>query len=507
MTDRATALKPFSWQDWESLIEDFQHGGARLTKWTSDYSITALVDLALSSLLKKDFPLKIPLLIFLEEYSLTLFSTPKPQNPSLHRLIEALRFAVQSPVDNFHITFAFKEQFMISTTCILISIDAFQVFDVKYVENVVELLLTVINRPNHGFDRHTRAIAAECLRQLEISYPCLLSDIAAHLWTLCQSERTHASQSYILLFTAVVYNIVNLKLNVSILNTSVPLVPFSVPQLMLGSNTGLNYKELRKAMAFFLESQQVFTPCGMLELLGMIMPVAVALELQPSMLKVQFFGMIYSFDPVLCHAVLMMYLNFFDAFDGQECEIAKRFMLVSKETQHFLVFRLLSVHWLLGLLNKLMLSIEVGKKKAIVELGLRIHLSVFDPLALKSLKLDLLAFCTIFLDILKSESALDGEIGEMKSVVKLFEDGLVSVSALKWLPPTSTETAVAFRTFHKFLIGASSHSNIDPSTTRFLMDSTIFHALQYVYQFSWEVGYDTILGPCAVNYSEEENVI
>lgn len=478
MTDRATALKPLSWQDWESLIEDFQHGGARLTKWTSDYSITALVDLALTSLLKKDFPLKIPLLIFLEEYSLTLFSTPKPQNPSLHRLIEALRFVVQSPVDNFHITFAFKEQFMISTTCILISIDAFQVFDVKYVENVVELLLTVINRPNHGFDRHTRAIATECLRQLEISYPCLLSDIAAHLWTLCQSERTHASQSYILLFTAVVYNIVNLKLNVSILNTSVPLVPFSVPQLMLGSNTGLNYKELRKAMAFFLESPQVFTPCGMLEFLGMIMPVAVALELQPSMLKVQFFGMIYSFDPVLRHAVLMMYLHFFDAFDGQECEIAKRLMLVSKETQHYLVFRLLSVHWLLGLLNKLMLSIEVVKKNAIIELGLRIHLSVFDPLALKSLKLDLLAFCTIFHDILKSESALDGEIGEKNSVVKLFEDGLVSVSALKWLPPSSTETAVAFRTFHKFLIGASSHSSIDPSTTRFIMDSTIFHALQ-----------------------------
>ncbi|KAF6151048.1 hypothetical protein GIB67_005863 [Kingdonia uniflora] len=32
------------------------------------------------------------------------------------------------------------------------------------------------------------------------------------------------------------------------------------------------------------------------------------------------------------------------------------------------------------------------------------------------------------------------------SVVKLFKDGLVSVSAFKWLPPWSTETAVAFRT-------------------------------------------------------------
>lgn len=69
-------------------------------------------------------------------------------------------------------------------------------------------------------------------------------------------------------------------------------------------------------------------------------------------------------------------------------------------------------------------------------------------------------------------------MGIGKSAAKLFEDGLVSVSAFKWLPPWSTETAVAFRAFHKFLIGASSHSDSDPSTTRTLMDSTIFHTLQ-----------------------------
>ncbi|TXG56869.1 hypothetical protein EZV62_018182 [Acer yangbiense] len=480
MADRAAAssLKPLSWQDWETLMEDFQYGGARLDKWTSDYPILTIVDLALSSLPKKDFPLKLSLLIFLEEFSLTFFSHPRPQNPSLDRLIGTLRFIIQSPVDNFQITYSFKEQIMISTTSILISIDAFQSYDIRYAENVIELLLTVINRPNHGLDRQTRAIACECLRQLEICYPGLLSDIAGHLWTLCQSERTHASQSYILLFTAVIYNVVNQKLNVSILNTSVPLVPFTAPQLMLPSSSGLNYKELRRAMAFLLEWPQVLTPCAMLEFLGMIMPVAVALELQPSMLKVQFFGMIYSFDPVLSHVVLIMCLHLFDALDGQEFDIVKRLMLVSKETQQYLVFRLLVVHWLLGFWNKLILRKETGKINSIVELGLRFHLSVFDPLALKALKLDLLAFCMVYLDILKSEGVSSEEVGHRKSVVKLFEDGLVSVAAYKWLPPSSTETAVAFRTFHKFLIGASSHSDTDPSTTRILMESTIFHTLQ-----------------------------
>ncbi|KAH9771432.1 AP-5 complex subunit beta-1 [Citrus sinensis] len=485
MTDRASstsssssssaASKPLTWQDWESLIDDFQHGGARLQRWTSEYPIPSLVDLGLISLLKKDFPLRLALIIFLEEFSLTLFTNPK----SLDRLIETLRFVVQSPVDNFHITYALKDQFLISTTSILISVDVLKEFEVRYLENVVELLLTVINRPNHGLDRHTRAVACECLRQFEVYCPGLLSDIAGHLWTLCQSERTHASQSYILLLTNVIYNIVDRKLNVSVLNTSVPLVPFNVPQLALGSNLmGLNFKELRRAMAFLLEWTQVLTPCGMLEFLRLVLPVAVALELQPSMLKVQFFGMIYSYDLVLCHAVLMMYLHLFDSFDGQECEIVQRLMLISKETQHHLVFRLLAVHWVLGLLNKLMSSKEVAKKNSILELGLRFYLSVFDPLALKALKLDLLAFCTIFLDMLKKGGDSIGEVGDGKSVVKLFEDSLVSVSAFKWLPPSSSETAVAYRTFHKFLIGASSHFDADPSTTRILMETVIFHALQ-----------------------------
>ncbi|KAK4842557.1 hypothetical protein QYF36_023680 [Acer negundo] len=152
-------------------------------------------------------------------------------------------------------------------------------------------------------------VSCECLRQLEICYPSLLSDIAGHLWTLCQSERTHASQSYILLFTAVIYNVVN--------------------------------QELKR------------------------------------------FGN-----------------------DNAGCSSS-------------------------------------GVAAIDVEGGV------------------------------SSE-----EVGGRKSVVKLFEDGLVSVAAYKWLPPSSTETAVAFRTFHKFLIGASSHTDTSPSTIRILMESTIFHTLQ-----------------------------
>lgn len=374
---------------------------------------------------------------------------------------------------------------MVAVTSILICIGNDVEVCLGQLESLVELLLTIVNRPSHGADRQMRAVACECLRELERAFPCLLAEIAGHIWGLCQSERTHASQSYILLFTLVIHNIVTRKVNVSILNTSVPLVPFNVPQFVVGDSSrevsGLNFKELRRVMAFLLESPQILTPSAMMEFMSLVMPVALVLELQASMLKVQFSGLLYSYDPMLCHVVLMIYSRFVDAFDGQEASIARRLVLISREAQLPLVFRLLALHWLLGFIG-LVPDSGGRKKQSIVEIGLGFfYPSVFDPLALKSLKLDLLAFCAICLNTLSADNMGEGSsevAGPRVSVVKLFEDGLVSVSAFKWLPPWSTETAVAFRTFHKFLIGARSHSDTDSSINRTLMESTIFHTLE-----------------------------
>lgn len=183
---------------------------------------------------------------------------------------------------------------------------------------------------------------------------------------------------------------------------------------------------------------------------------------------------------IRCYATLFlgMYSRFLNAFDGQEGEVANRLVLISREAQHFLVFRLLALHWLLGFIG-LVSSREVGKKKTIIKMSLSFYPSVFDPLALKSLKLDLLAYISILLDTDSSKLTTNtNDILRLGSVVTLFEDGLVSVSGFKWLPPWSTETAVAFRAFHKFLIGASSHYNTDSSSTQILKESTIFHTLQ-----------------------------
>jgi len=205
----------------------------------------------------------------------------------------------------------------------------------------------------------------------------------------------------------------------------------------------------------------------------MVIPVVVALELQPSMLRVQLFGMIHSYDPLLCHVVLAMFLHFIDAFDGQEGEVSSRLLLISREAHHYLVFRLLAIHWLLGF-NQLVFSKQsrIEKLENGNEVCSTFYPSLFDPLALKALKLDLLASCSVLR--LKRDSNDDSLVDP----VKVFEQGLLSVSSFKWLPPVSTETAIAFRTFHKFLIAGSSHFDSDPSTTRNLLDSMIFRALQ-----------------------------
>ncbi|PIA35462.1 hypothetical protein AQUCO_03500078v1 [Aquilegia coerulea] len=482
-------LKQLTPQEWESLMEDFQSGyTSRQYIWLSQYSSSPLfiLDLALSSILKKDFPLKLSLIIFIEEFYEILI----PESDfelGLGKLFEAIRSFVQAPVDGISVTYLLKEQMMISSTSIFISLDGLKTA-IRHFESLTELLLTVINRPNHGVDRQTRAIACECLRELERAYPCLLADVSGHLWSLCQSERTHASQSYILLLTSVIDNLVISKINGSIISTTVPLVPFNVPQsLIADSNSNSreslssNLKEVRRVMAFLLERPQILTPCGMMEFIPMIIRVAVAIDLQASLLKVQFSSLLYSYDPMLCHVVLMLYSHFSDSFEDQEGEIVRRLVLISKEVQQPLVFRLLALHWLFGFVGVPSSKGDAIKKNSIVRMVSSFYPTVFDPLALKTMKLDMLAYSAICIDTLRLEKpkgVLGEEVDPGVFSVKLFEDGLVSVSAFKWLPPWSTETAVAFRTFHKFLIGATPHSTSNDSTVRIIMDSNIFHCLQ-----------------------------
>ncbi|XP_042053322.1 uncharacterized protein LOC121798400 [Salvia splendens] len=478
--------KPLSPPEWDSLIDDYNlDGAARLHRWTGGSSVP---DLCLSSILRKDLSIQLKLLIltFLEHHSLE--DSPPPP-PFLLRLLDALRSVIQSPSDPFPL----KDQFLISTTAVFVtSLSEADEFGggAPPLCGLVELLLTIINRPNHSLDRHTRGVACECLRQLELAFPCLLSEIAPHLWSLCQSERTHVSQWYVLLLSTAVLNIVKLKPSkasiASISNATIPLVPFNLPQFLIDrvgadfvwKENEICYKELRKVVAYLLDFPQYLTSFGVVEFMGAIIPLAEELELQASLLRVQFSWLLYTFKPLLCHIFLRMYVKFLDSFEGQEFEVATRLLLLSKESHHYLVFRLLALHWMLGLFA-LTAGEDEARKRSIIDMSLRFYPTIFDPLAMKALKLDLLAYCSRLLSDIGDANVVKGvEVDKEVYKVKLFEDGLLSVSSFEWLPPWNTETAVAFRTFQKFLIGGSPHSDSATSSVSALMESNIFDALQ-----------------------------
>lgn len=461
--EKVWALSP---GEWERLMEEFYYYGH--SGPSSDYP---LVEPVLACLLRKDFPLplKIQLLLFLDDFSHSLFLN----DHLLDRLLDTLRAVL---LHSSHDALL-KEQFLVSTTSVLISLhDHPSTSTVR----LVELLLTLINRPNHPSNR---AIPCECLRQLETAYPSLLSHIVGHIWHLCHTDRTHSSHSYILLFSSLLHNIVSLHLNLPLFTTSVPLLPFTLAPSFLHSsspsNTNinkephvLNHQDLRRALSFLLECPHLMTPCAMLEFISLILPVALALNLPPSMFTLQFFGMIHSYDSLLCHAVLIMLLQFSHSSQAQDSQLflslSHRLSSISTETHQYLVFRLLPLHWLLAF------SRDVSKTTSLIKLCPAFYPKLFDPLALKAFKLDLLAFCSVSLHILPSQTTSHHTLHSLQ----LFQDALVSVSSFKCLPPGSAETAVMFRALHKFVISPSSHSDQHPSTTTYLLDTLIFPTLE-----------------------------
>ncbi|KAL9244254.1 hypothetical protein vseg_018051 [Gypsophila vaccaria] len=492
--------------EFETLIDDFNSGDhRRTTAWTTALPPHTLLHLSLSSLLKPLFPLslKLHLLLFLDLHHRLLLSAADVAGADViadfsTAVVETLKNVIQSPVDGVGVTTSLKEQVMVTGTSIMMSIvelsriydDTVRVRVRVRVEEVVEVLLAVINRPNHGVDRQIRGVACECLRELGREMPGLLTGVVGHLWEICQFERTHVCQSYLLLLLDVIHDFVLCRVAaVSVFSTAVPLVPFHVPSWLTcfdnndnynendndGNGNVVNYvevlgpsvKELRRVVAFLLEWTQVLTPCGMVEFVSRVMPLAVGLELQTSLLKVQFGGLLYNYDPLLWHVVLSMSRWFPDMYDGEESEICRRLVLVSKEEQQPLVFRLLALHWLLGFVG-LVSEKDVTKRNLVGKMVLNFYPKVYDALALKAVKLDLLAFSCIVGD---SGSSRDGSVTCLK-------DALICVEAYKWLPPWSTETAVAFRTLHRFLIGVSPHVDTDLSVIKLIVQSSIFRSIQ-----------------------------
>jgi AP-5 complex subunit beta-1 len=247
----------------------------------------------------------------------------------------------------------------------------------------------------------------------------------------------------------------------------------------------------------------------MLEFVARFINIARALNLHGSLLKPQFSSLVYTFSPVLCHVVLLIYSQFMDAFEGDEDVILKRLFYLCRETHQPLPVRLLGVHWLLGVEN-----LQKDKHSVIAPLASGLYPLVFDPLSLKAAKLVALAHCAASLASSSSSPLVsksppltpnpqpklkpqtssspgNRRVGLYKVLAigdspvdpasRILDEGLLCVSAFTWLPSSSTETYTTFHALHKFLTAAIPHQNQSSALeVAAFTDSSLFKTIQLI---------------------------
>ncbi|XP_028824220.1 AP-5 complex subunit beta-1 [Denticeps clupeoides] len=206
-----------------------------------------------------------------------------------------------------------------------------------------QLFRDIQDRNDHGgsWSQHAvQATACECLREMELSHPGLLSQRLETLHQLKQQETTLLHQAYCVLYTLALKNAVflltqkeqaadgDLKVVLSgsegfgwrptsatsSLLTSGPMGP--MPQL----GSGVECKELRSTVSLLLEESYLLTPVSQASLLKELMEIiCMAPALSPAILKSQLLRLFGTAEVQLLHATLLMKGAFTDSlFSGED---------------------------------------------------------------------------------------------------------------------------------------------------------------------------------------------
>eukprot|EP00854_Cymbomonas_tetramitiformis_P013048 gene13048-15415_t len=192
---------------WYEILADFSWDPDEAEqRWVDTYSWEQLlVELLRAFSTEKDLNLRMQLLIFLEERASGPLLLSGDPTSNLNRVAQKLNHVLTAPVDGANITYSLKGQVLVTTTVLLIELDAVKL-DPGLLESFVDLLYSVVQNINSSGDRELRGLACESLRELEWAYPCLLSAGLGNLFKLAQGERTHVAGAYTLLYATVLEN-------------------------------------------------------------------------------------------------------------------------------------------------------------------------------------------------------------------------------------------------------------------------------------------------------------
>ncbi|XP_066528860.1 AP-5 complex subunit beta-1 [Hoplias malabaricus] len=302
---------------------------------------------------------KVVLLSALLEHPTVLCPTISAGEGTAQELISILNYTSQKSVSlKCHIMLAITNV-LICTSCLASR--------TKVAEDYLDFLFKTIQDTNDNTGglafQPLRAMACDCLREMESCKPGLLSQKTEALYYLKQQETTVLHQSYCMLYTQSLKNALYLLTGEKDVDTlklrsilcgnegfvwktnelSLSMLPFSMmthaPQLP----TVLDCRELKSILSLLLEDSYLMTPISQAALLrGLVDIVATVPAISPGIFKSQLLRLFGTAEVELMHATLLMKGTFTDS-------------LFTAEDEHFLIKRLVGMaqHPLLKIHEKL----------------------------------------------------------------------------------------------------------------------------------------------------------
>ncbi|KAK3536342.1 hypothetical protein QTP86_006372 [Hemibagrus guttatus] len=289
---------------------------------------------------------KILLLSVLSEHPTVLCPTTSAGEETAQELVAILKFTPPKSISlKCHLILAITNV-LICTFCLSTQ--------TKVAEDYLNSLYMLIQDTNDntgGPSLHSvRAIACECLREMETCHPGLMSQKLEALCHLKQQETTVLHQAYCMLYTQALKNAIrilsqqgdvdNAKLR-SVLagnegfawksaNTAKSVLSVSVAQVPQLPTT-LDFKELKSIITLLLEESYLMTSPSQAALLrGLVEMVAMVPGISPAIFKSQLLRLFGTTEVELMHATLFMKGMFTDS-------------LFTAEDEHFLLKRLVGM--------------------------------------------------------------------------------------------------------------------------------------------------------------------
>ena len=268
-----------------------------------------------------------------------------------------------------------KGQVLITLTTVFLELSVIQTKP-RTIEVFMEYLLDVVSKTNKSVDRNLRSIAAECLSEMELAYPLLLSENMVLISNLAEQEITHSFESLMSLSSIIIKQIVNhnsllykeeqdpKKKNSNDFVTKTfssqkkRLIPFNVPLEFLYQPQTLpsllypskdsafisqgSTKEILRVLSLIMDDLFSFTKFGQFDLIFDLLFFFQMIDLPKQLIKTHYSKHLYLNSPFLFHSLLYLKKsipNLFENIDDETlCDLLMSF--INDDKMYFFIFYL-----------------------------------------------------------------------------------------------------------------------------------------------------------------------